>query len=89
MKPIIVIVVIAIAITGIGVGSLGNTINLSVQQIGVGDEFLDSPISAATIDFVIARASGTDGSDTTQTHSLIRESALVHSLETFLMKNRV
>ena len=61
MKPIIVIVVIAIAATGIGVGSLGNTINLSVQQIGVGDQDIDSPIMAANIDFVIEKIKGNQG----------------------------
>jgi len=58
MKPIILIVVIAIAATGIGVGSLGNTISLSVQNIGVGDEFIESPISHANIDFNIVKEQG-------------------------------
>ena len=58
MKPIIAIVVIAIAVTGIGVGSLGNTISLSVQNIGVGDEDIESPISHANIDFVIDKVKG-------------------------------
>jgi len=58
MKPILVIVVIAIAVTGIGVGSLGNTISLNVQNIGVGDEFIDSPISNANIDFNIVKEQG-------------------------------
>ena len=61
MKPIIVIVVIAIAVTGIGVGSLGNTISLNVQNIGVGDEFIDSPISHANIDFNIDKVKGNQG----------------------------
>ncbi len=71
MQPIILLAIVGIAGGAMSIGFLGNTIDLSVQQIGVGDEFLDSPISAATIDFVIARASGTDGSDTTQTHNVI------------------
>jgi len=71
MQPIILLAIVGIAVGAMSVGFLGNTITLSVQQIGVGDEFLDSPISAATIDFEIARASGTDGSDTTQTHNVI------------------
>ncbi len=61
MKPIIVIAVMVIAVTGIGVGSLGNTINLSVQQIGVGDEDIDSPIMAANIDFNIVKEKGNQG----------------------------
>jgi len=48
----------AIAVTGIGIGSLGNTISLSVQQIGVGDQDFDSPIEAANIDFVIEKKQG-------------------------------
>jgi len=60
MKPIIVIVVMAIAVTGIGIGSLGNTISLSVQQLGVGDEDLVTPISNANIDFVIERIVGNE-----------------------------
>jgi len=71
MQPIILLAIVGIAVGAMSVGFLGNTITLSVQQIGVGDELLDSPISAATIDFVIARASGTDGSDTVQTHNVI------------------
>jgi len=71
MQPIILLAIVGIAVGAMSVGFLGNTITLNVQQLGVGDEDLSSPISAATIDFVIARASGTDGSDTVQTHNVI------------------
>ena len=58
MKPIIVLAVMAIAITGLGVGSLGNEITLTVQDIGVGDETIVSPIDAATVRFNIDKIPG-------------------------------
>ena len=60
MQPIIILSVIAIAVIGIGVGSLGNTINLNVQLLGVGDQDLVTPISHANIDFVIEKVQGNE-----------------------------
>jgi len=58
MKPIIVLVVIAIAVTGLGVGSLGNTITLDLQLLGVGDATLVSPVTNANIKFNIEKVQG-------------------------------
>jgi len=61
MKPIILLSVMAIAVTGLGVGFLGNDITLSVQEIGVGDTLLGSPIEAANIDFNLKKITGNQG----------------------------
>jgi len=58
MKPIIILAVMAIAITGLGVGSLSNTITLTVQDIGVGDATIFSPIDSATVKFNIDKIPG-------------------------------
>jgi len=58
MKPIIVLAVMAIAVTGLGAGFLGNTINLDVQSLGVGDATLVSPIDNAQIKFNIEKIVG-------------------------------
>ena len=58
MKPIILLSVMAIAIAGIGVGSLGNTITLDLQSLGVGDATLVSPIDNAQIKFNIEKFVG-------------------------------
>ena len=46
----IIFAVMAIAATGLSVGFLSNTINLTVQNLGVGDQDLESPITNASID---------------------------------------
>ena len=61
MKPIILLAVMAIAGTGLGVGFLGNTINLNVQLLGVGETDLASPIDDATIKFNIDMIVGNQG----------------------------
>ena len=43
----------AIAATAIGAGSLNNTILLDLQDFGVGSADIESPISAASIDYTI------------------------------------
>ena len=58
MKPIILLAVMAIAITGLGVGSLGNTITLDLQSLGVGERTLVSPITNADIKFNIEKIQG-------------------------------
>jgi len=58
MKPIILLAVMAIAITGLGVGSLGNTITLDLQSLGVGERTLVSPITNADIKFNIELIQG-------------------------------
>jgi len=61
MKPIILLAVMAIAGTGLGVGFLGNTINLDVQLLGVGETDLASPIEDATIKFNVDQITGNQG----------------------------
>ena len=61
MKPIILLAVMAIAGTGLGVGFLGNTINLDLQLLGVGETDLASPIDDATIKFNIDLIQGNQG----------------------------
>ena len=61
MKPIILLAVMAIAGTGLGVGFLGNTINLDVQLLGVGETDLASPIDNANIKFNIDMIVGNQG----------------------------
>lgn len=50
MQAIVVFAVMVIAATGLSVGFLSNTINLTVQNLGVGEQDLTSPITNATID---------------------------------------
>ncbi len=70
MQPIILLAIVGIAGGAMGVGFLGNTINLDVQLLGVGETDLASPIDNAQIDFNIARLSG-DVNGVTETHNII------------------
>jgi len=70
MQPIILLAIVGIAGGAMGVGFLGNTITLDVQQIGVGETDLASPIDQAKIDFTIMRASG-PVNGVTETHNVI------------------
>ncbi len=45
--------IVAIAATAIGAGSLNNEIVLTLQDFGVGSADIESPISAASIDYTI------------------------------------
>ena len=71
MQPIILLAIVGIAGGAMSVGFLGNTISLDVQQIGVGETDLASPIDAAKIDFTIMRASGSVNGGTVETHNVI------------------
>jgi hypothetical protein len=51
MRPILIFAIAAIAASAVGVGALNNTILLTVQQFGVGSQDIESPITAANIDF--------------------------------------
>jgi len=68
MQPIILLAIVGIAGGAMSVGFLGNTINLDVQQLGVGEATLLTPITQADIDFVIARAS-----NSAEMHNVISE----------------
>jgi hypothetical protein len=60
MRPIVLFVFAAIAASAVGAATLSNTIELNVQQFGVGSEIIESPIDAASVDFEI-RAVKADG----------------------------
>ena len=51
MKPIFMLAIVAIAATAIGAGSLNNEIVLTLQDFGVGSADIESPITAASIDY--------------------------------------
>jgi hypothetical protein len=53
MKPILIFAIAAVVATAIGVGSLNNTITLIIQQFGVGEGDIESPITSAAVDFRI------------------------------------
>jgi len=55
MQPILVIALIGVAAAATSVGFLNTNIMLTVQNFGVGEETLETPISDANIDFSIGR----------------------------------
>jgi len=57
MKPIIILAIAAVAAGAMGTGFLNNTngIDLWIQQFGVGEGDIESPVSHATVDFNIVR----------------------------------
>lgn len=55
MKPIILLGIVALAAIGLGMGSLTNVIELTVQQFGVGDRTIDSPVDSANVKFDIQK----------------------------------
>jgi len=55
MQPILVIALIGVAAAATGVGLLNTNIMLTVQNFGVGEATLETPISDANIDFSIGR----------------------------------
>jgi len=74
MQPILLLAIVGIAGGAMSIGFLGNDISLTVQQLGVGDATLQTPITQADIEFSIDRVSGSVlvGSTTeTQTHNVI------------------
>ena len=55
MKQLLLFAIIGTGIVGMSVGFASNTIALNVQQLGVGEEFITSPISAANVDFELEK----------------------------------
>ena len=55
MNQLLLFAVIGIGIVGMSVGFASNTIALNVQQLGVGEDFITSPISAADVDFELLK----------------------------------
>jgi len=64
MKPIVLIAIMGVAAGALGMGALGNTINLNVQQLGVGETNLVSPIDNAKIAFAIEKVPVSQGATT-------------------------
>jgi len=61
MQPIILISIIAVTAVAMGSGFLSNGIDLWVQQFGVEEEDITSPVSHAQIDFNIVKTVGNQG----------------------------
>ncbi len=55
MKPLVILAIAAVAVGAMGTGFLSNEngINLWIQQFGVGDGNIQSPVTHATVDFHI------------------------------------
>ena len=53
MQPILMLAIVGVAATALGVGVLNNVITLNVQQLGVGEQPLVSPITVANIDLQV------------------------------------
>jgi len=58
MQPIVWLAIVAVAVTGLGMGFLNNTFVLNLQNLGVAETDLASPITAANIDFTISKIKG-------------------------------
>ena len=60
MQPILVLAIAGIAVAALGSGFLGNVINLEdmVQQFGVGEATIETPLTQAYIDFQIDKING-------------------------------
>lgn len=60
MQPILVIALIGVAAAATSVGFLNTNIMLNVQNFGVGEETLETPISDANVDLSVSRINGVD-----------------------------
>ena len=57
MQMLITVAIVGVAITAMGVGFLGQMLNLMVQGLIVGETNLSPPITKAKVDFIISRTS--------------------------------
>ena len=55
MQPILLLAIVGVAAVALSMGSLTNVINLDVQQFGVGEETIDTPVTQADVDFHIGQ----------------------------------
>ena len=55
MKQLLLFAIIGTGIVGMTMGFASNTIDLNVQQLGVGEEFIGTPITTANVDFELAK----------------------------------
>ena len=53
MQPILLLAIAAVAVAATGVGFLGGTIDVTVQDLGVGSATIESPISSAFVDLKV------------------------------------
>ena len=53
MQPILILAIVAVAAIGLGTGFLNNDFIVMVQQFGIGQGNIDTPIQKATVDFNI------------------------------------
>ncbi len=60
MQPILVIALIGVAAAATSVGFLNTNIMLNVQNFGVGEATLETPISDANVDLSVSRLNGVD-----------------------------
>jgi len=58
MQPLILLAIVGVAAVALGMGSLTNIIDLDVQDFGVGEETIDSPVDNADVNFHIGQLSG-------------------------------
>ena len=55
MKQLLLFAIIGTGIVGMSVGFASNTIALNVQQLGVGENFIQTPVKNADVDFELAK----------------------------------
>ena len=55
MQPLILLAIVGVAAVALGMGSLTNVINLTVQDFGVGEETIKTPATNADVDFNIGQ----------------------------------
>ncbi len=65
MQPIIVLALVGVAAAATGMGFLNTNIMLTVQNFGVGEATLETPISDANIDLSVGRMVTSDASGRT------------------------
>ena len=63
MQPILLVALIGVAAAATGIGFLNTEIVLNVQNLGVGSEDLETPISSANVDLSIGKVELVDAND--------------------------
>ena len=87
MQFIVFLAIAGVALTAIGAGYLTNTINLSsVQQLGVGETTLDSPVTTAYVDFNIQAIHGQMGFKNVITQCIMKADSDILHYSTIICK---
>ena len=55
MQPLILLAIVGVAAVALGAGSLTNIIDLTVQDFGVGEETIETPVTNANVNFNIGQ----------------------------------